>query len=269
MSFEDAVDPALQKLFITGGAFVKGLLPSRNTVRSWLIAAYSERQLEVKASLANSRSCIVVSLDAWSSPNALSLLGVVGHWIDAQCHLKTALLGLRPLGGHGGAAVAQVLATVIDTYQIEDNIGAFQMDNTTSNDTTLDALITELPTLDTTSMDLTAMRLRCFGHIVNLVVKVLLFGTNLSAFEKDLDRASDNEAFDLWRQQGSIGHLHNIVTYISRSNQRIRAFKAVQRAISPGKQPLHLVKDIGVKWNSTYSMIKRAIELQPAIQRYC
>lgn len=121
----------------------------------------------------------MVSLDAWSSPNALSLLGVVGHWIDTEGHLKTTLLGLRPLGGHGGTAMAQVLAAVINTYEIEGNISAFQVDNAASNDTTLDALTEELPILDTTTSDLPAMRLRCFGHIVNLVVKALLFGTNL------------------------------------------------------------------------------------------
>ena len=269
ISFEDATHSSLRKVIINGGPHTKDLIPTRNTVRSWLIATYKERLLDVKSSLANSRSRIVVSLDVWSSPNAVSLLGVVGHWMDEHCHLKTALLGLKPLHGHSGYAMAQVLSEVLTTYEIEGNISAFQMDNATSNDTTLDALLEELPSLNLTPLDLTEKRLRCFGHIINLVVKALLFGTNLSAFEKDLDRASDHEAFDLWRKQGAIGRLHNLVTYISRSDQRTRNFIAVQKALSPSKKALHLVKDIGVKWNSTYSMIKRALELQPAIQQYC
>lgn len=32
---------------------------------------------------------------------------------------------------------------------------------------------------------------------------------------------------------------------------------------------LHLIKDNGVRWNSTYYMINRAIKLQAAIKRYC
>jgi hypothetical protein len=107
-------------------------------------------------------------------------------------------------------------------------------------------------------------RFQCFGHIINSVVKALLFGIRSSAFQKDLQEASDLESFKIWRQQGSIGHLHNIVTYIACSEQRVRDFEVVQRVV-PGEIALHLVKDTGVRRNSTYLMIQRALRLQPAI----
>lgn len=77
------------------------------------------------------------------------------------------------------------------------------------------------------------------------------------------------QSFTLWRKHGAIGRLHNIVTYITRSEQRLRAFEAVQLAIAPANKPLRLVKDIGVRWNSTFAMIQRALRLEPAIDRYC
>lgn len=229
---------------------------------------YHERIEDIKASLVASRSRITLSMDGWSAPNDISLLGVVGHWIDQHCNLKTTLLGLRRLNAHDGSEIAEILGSIITDYKIEDKIAAFQMDNASNNDTALTALMSKRPSIWLVAEPFKQKRLRCFGHIINLVVKALLFGTRSSNFQKDLQEASDLESFKIWRQQGSIGHLHNIVTYISRSEQRLRDFEAAQR-VAPGEIALHLVKDTGVRWNSTYSMIQRALRLQPAIQRYC
>jgi hypothetical protein len=53
-------------------------------------------------------------------------------------------------------------------------------------------------------------------------------------------------------------------------NSRWRAFEATQKEkVDASMFTLQLVRDLGVRWNSTYAMIKRARELQNAIQRYC
>lgn len=196
-TFEEAANPFLREVIINGGPHAKGLLPSRKTVRSWLLNTYYERLDKVKEQLANSRSCITLSLDGWSTPNDISMLGVVSHWINEQCELKTALLALRPLDSHSGKAIADTLSTVITTYELEGKIGAFQMDNASNNDTTLEALSSALPSLNLSMTDMVLMRLRYFGHIVNLVVKALLFGTNTSAFEDDLQHANEHQSFAL------------------------------------------------------------------------
>lgn len=258
-TFEEATHPALRKLILTGCPIVKGLLPSRNTIRSWLMSTYSDCQFDVKESLHTARSKVVLSLDAWSAPNHLSLLGVVGHWLDESRSLKTALLGLRPMRSHTGADIATVVSEVITTYNLKGKVSAYQMDNATNNDTALAAMNSGSQT-----------RLRCLGHIVNLVVKALLFGTMTSAFQKELREASDEDAFKLWRQHGAIGRLHNLVTYIMRSDGRLREFEATQKVVAGDlERTLHLKKDFGVRWNSTYYMIQRALRLQSAIQRYC
>jgi hypothetical protein len=43
------------------------------------MTTYKERLNDVQESINNSRSKIVLSLNSWSAPNKLSLLGVVGH----------------------------------------------------------------------------------------------------------------------------------------------------------------------------------------------
>jgi hypothetical protein len=101
-----------------------------------------------------------------------------------------------------------VVSTVIKAFGIEHNLGVFQTDNTTNNDTALAALAASIP-----SLEVKDSRLRCFGYIVNLVVKAILYGD--TQLQSQLDDCSDHEACKVWRKQGAIGRLHNLVTYIS------------------------------------------------------
>jgi hypothetical protein len=102
----------------------------------------------VRKCLVSSRSKINLSFDVWSLPNRLSLLGVVSHWIDYDLKLKTCLLALRPLEGYQGRDITAVILPVIQSLNIEHKLGAFQMDNTTNNDTALEALTIDIPSLD-------------------------------------------------------------------------------------------------------------------------
>jgi len=65
--------------------------------------------------------------------------------------------------------------------------------------------------------------LRCFGHILNLVTKALLFGWDSNAFEVDIltTKALNNEVveLDFWRKKGPVSKLHNIISYIQGSPQ--------------------------------------------------
>jgi hypothetical protein len=104
---------------------MKDLLPSRNTIRSWLLSTYIERLSDIKNSILNARSKIVLSLNSWLAPNNLSLLRVVRHWIDNDRVLKTALLGLRPLDGHASSDIADVLRKVVETFDLIGRVIAY------------------------------------------------------------------------------------------------------------------------------------------------
>jgi hypothetical protein len=124
-SFEAATHPKLREVILLGGPTVKDLLPSRNTIRSWLLSTYTERLSDVKNSILNARSKIVLSLDSWLAPNNLSLLGVVGYWIDNNCVLKTALLGLCPLDSYTGSDITDVLRKVVETFDLTGRVSAY------------------------------------------------------------------------------------------------------------------------------------------------
>jgi hypothetical protein len=158
ITFKQAASPWLRKVILGGTPSIERLLPCARTVRAWLLSTYNERITDVRSSLDSSRSRIHLSLDAWSSPNRLLLLGMVGHWIDEKRTIKTALLGLRPVEGHHGHEIADTLLQVITTFSIKSKLGAFEMDNATNNDTALEALALSIP-----GVDVPQQRLRCFG----------------------------------------------------------------------------------------------------------
>jgi hypothetical protein len=78
---------------------------------------------------------------------------------------------LKVLQGHYGYEIVDVLQKVIRNYSLKNKVSAFQTDNTSNNDTALEALTISLDG----AFDTKQSQLRCFGHIVNLVVKSLLF----------------------------------------------------------------------------------------------
>lgn len=222
----------------------------------------------MKLKLQQATSKINISFDLWQSSNDMEFCGVVAHWIDEHQQLKTALLSLpRIIGERTGEAIARIILNVLSFYEIESKVGCFQLDNASNNDTYIDTVALKIKHVKKLEH-----RLRCLGHVINLVVKATIFGEGLSKLQKDLAGASDNEDFDIWRKQGGIGKLHSLVKYINRTEARVNAFKVAQEAcnaLAEDSTYYKLVKDGGVRWNSIYYMICRGNKLEASIRFYC
>jgi hypothetical protein len=96
------------------------------------------------------------------------------------------------------------------------------MDNAGNNNTLIKHLSAFFPNVRNQS------RLRCAGHIINLIVKAILFGGGISKFEREILGCSDKDKFNLWRKRGPHGKLHNTIRYINRSDQRRQEFASYQ-----------------------------------------
>ncbi len=78
------------------------------------------------------------------------------------------LLGFKDTKGvKAGDMIAGIIAKVINDYEVGQNLGAFMMDNAGDNNTMLKELTTGF------DIDVDFSRLRCLGHIINLVVKAV------------------------------------------------------------------------------------------------
>lgn len=253
------------------------LLPkSGNTIRDWVMKDFGKCKEQITRKLAESEGQVHLSFDLWTSPNSLALLGVVGHWMSKDKHLQTTLLGLRRLqGAHSGENMSAVVLDVVKNFRIQTRLGYFVLDNAETNDTCVKSLSDhiDLPVLSGQPF---SRRLRCFGHILNLVVKAFLFGNDADAFEVESRNRQglNDEAAELhaWRKRGSIGKLHNVVMFIRRSPQRMEEFLKIQGNIhteagddSTSSPLLQVVEDNATRWNSTYNMIYRALQVKDAV----
>ena len=106
---------------------------------------------------------------------------------------------------------------------INDKLSYFMADNATNNDKALRFLDRAIRNDGKIGFDVEENRLRCLGHILNLAVKVLLFGSNVVVLDmemedfedKDVDtNDNDGEEARKWRTRGVVGKLHNIVIFI-------------------------------------------------------
>ena len=113
---------------------------------------------------------------------------------------------------------------------------------------------------------------RCAGHILNLVAKAILFGSDVNAFESELqDLSFVEQELGKWRKKGPTGKLHNVVKYTTASPQRIEAFEDIQRKNSADMDDvaiLKLVKDNFTRWNSFDDCAERAITLRASIDDF-
>ncbi|OAR03118.1 hypothetical protein LLEC1_06175 [Akanthomyces lecanii] len=207
-----------------------GSLPTHSTMREWIIRSFNHHKGVVTELLGLSLSRIDISFGAWSSRMFTSLLGLTS---------RTFLLGLpRIEGRHSGENLADRVSEIIQEYNIEGRIAYFVTDNAESNDTCLDHLAVEL------GFDKQQRRLRCGGHIINLVARSILFGTDADAFEEDCQAEKDIEDdVRLWRA---------------------KVYEHV--ALGPDDHTTYdVVTDNGTRWNSSEAMMERGRLLRNAL----
>ena len=107
--------------------------------------------------------------------------------VDYYGHKQTALIGLpRLLGTHTGENLYSCIKPVIEHYNISDKLGCFMIDNSGDNNELMELLANDFEVIDP-DRD----HLHCAGHIINLVVKAILFGKGVSKLQRQLVGASD------------------------------------------------------------------------------
>ena len=245
---------------------LSALPSSHGTLVEYIKQSHQQRRDQLQDLLLSAQSRIHISFDIWMSTNGLSLLGVVSHFLNANMQHRTALLGLPRLrGSHSGENIASRLARIIQNYKISQKLGLFQMDNASNNNTCMERLMALVPGIHEQA------RLRCLGHIFNLVVKAIVFGEGINDFERQLLGCSSRDHYKLWSSLSAIGKIHNNVRWILRSDRRRQDFADCQaEALEDDEIYSHyeLILDGGVRWNAVYNMLRRAKKLRKAFEHF-
>src|SRR6266536_6510172 len=147
-------------------------LPSSGyTIKNWLLEEFKRKKSILKEELRISKSLIYLTFNGWTSLNKLGFLDVVVYYISLNGEIKASLLDLRQLKGtHSGENIVKIMRTLIYKYKIENRIGYFIFDNISFND----ICVRELLFYIKSNISSKYRRLRYFGYIINLVVKIFL-----------------------------------------------------------------------------------------------
>jgi hypothetical protein len=243
-------------------------------VRRYILSFFAEMKLRVKQNLRRAEAKIHFSFDMWSAPNHHAYQAIVAHWLDPDGKLHAALLDLhRFRGAHTGLNQAGHFYDTLNDYEIHHFVGKFNVDNASNNDTALEEISRRLQAEGYPSFDPVEDRLRCFGHVLNLAVKALLWGANVDAFERENGNQPNREADDVaelvrWRRKGPLGKLHNVLNYIRKTPQRLDRFAKLVKEIDP-LETVHTVFVGNVtRWSSDYESLQRALRLREAIEDF-
>jgi hypothetical protein len=148
---------------------------------------------------------------------------------DADFKQQDTIIAFRNFfGDHTGAAQASIVRAVLDDYEISRKFHCFVGDNASSNDSKLIKGLNLHPNVNIDA----SHRIRCAGHIINLVVNSTLYGDGVSKWEEELAAAAPKEQFRLFRQLGVVGRLHNFVNAVCVSHKRRELFNELQEELT-------------------------------------
>ncbi|KAM0742766.1 hypothetical protein ACQRIT_002943 [Beauveria bassiana] len=270
LAFATVEHKELQAIFeyLNPSVRICGANLTADSIRSRVLSAFKEHKDKVVEVLQRSPGLVHLSFDGWRSGNRLALYGIACFYRDESNKPCKIAIGVPELSSrHSGANIAIQILDVIDQYAIRDKVGYFTLDNAENNDTAMDEIGKDL------GFDGRMRRGRCFGHILNLSAKALLFGKNLGAFETELtgEALLAEAEYELWQKRGPVGKIHNIVAEIHRSDRLTYMLRGLQlddinKALDPkvrARKPLSVVVDNDTRWLSQLYMIRRAIKLRP------
>jgi hypothetical protein len=235
-----------------------------------ILKVYEENKAGIKRVLAAAPGRIHIAFDGWRSNNRHALYGIVCYFLNTFGRPEKLVLGLPELAErHSGENIAAHVIEVLESYDIANKVGYFTLDNASNNDTAMEEIGKTL------GFKGKSRRLRCFGHVLNLAVKALLFGHSSEAFEDDGENELvDSKAHELWRRKGPVGKLHNLVLWIHRSDLLTNLLRSLQlmaysTSVDPtvrARKPLDVVTDVATRWLSTLYMIRRALLLKSFLE---
>ena len=207
-SFTTAKDPDLRAIFeyLNPSVSITEAHISDVTVRAIAVREFNANKLAVRETLRKSPGQIHIQFDGWRSGNRHALYGVTCIFRSLDNRPRKCVLGLPELlGRHTGENIAGEILDIVREFEIEHKLGYFTLDNASNNKTTMEILGREL------RFNWKKRWVRCIGHVVNIVVKHMLFGQDPDAFEKkiydgQLTAAREHEQ---WRKRGPVGKWPN------------------------------------------------------------
>lgn len=201
-------------------------IPCRKTFGKYLDEKYDEISVKYKE-LIRTIINITLTTDLWTdSLNNRSFLGITAHYLVGS-EMESIMLGVHEFpGSHTSDNIKEKLSDILFDWGIPlDNVSAIVTDNAANIVKAAKDLFGE------------NRHVGCNAHKINLIV------------QNSLSRVPSLNM--------SLSKVKSIVTFVKKSNLASNALRE--------KSNLKLKQDVPTRWNSTYYMLKRFIELRRVV----
>jgi len=165
-------------------------LPSADTVKRDIMNRFALERYGISAMLQDAPGRLSFAIDAWTSSNVISFLGITVHWLDKDWKYQNLLLDLEPLSGsHTGDNMCSVFMETCLRFKILDKALAITTDSASNNNTFISSLVSNCRD-QRIILSAKSLHVRCLAHVINLAVQEFLKGLNSQALE-------DENAYDM------------------------------------------------------------------------
>ncbi|KNE97968.1 hypothetical protein PSTG_08645 [Puccinia striiformis f. sp. tritici PST-78] len=150
-------------------------LPTRKAVSKDIHKLYSAIQEQYRVELQAHKGALYLGADVWQSPNGVDILGVVIYRLKERgsgpFELEAMPLDfIRLSRRHTGEYMAESVCLVVEKFGIQDKVHGLVTDNASNNE----VMVRELKRLKWPHFKGKTHWIRCFAHILNLIVQTIL-----------------------------------------------------------------------------------------------
>jgi hypothetical protein len=250
---------------------------SHSSIPPRIRSSFEREQLRIKQHLHQSLSCIHLCTDSWWAGRTLQkeFQGINAQWVTPEGRLQKALLCLPALAdGHAGSQVAPHVIRMLQFYEIEDRLGWITGDNHGANDTLCRELGDHMAAKGLQWWSPNQRRLRCFGHIANLITHAFLFAKDIEAVDIAFGRAANSQEYTMDEAIALLSTVDDKGWSSVPTLQKIDKFAAALT-----KQRLHklwmahakkrLTRPNDTRWHGWLTLIEQAGQERPAYAAIC
>ena len=240
-------------------------IPSADTVKGDILEMFKQKRDVLRTKLHDFDCRMSFTLDGWTTPNNKAFLGITIHYIDNNWTLQDILMDVVELSGpHSGENLSDAFEKSAEELCVLTKMLAITCDNAANNDVLLQKLEDHCK-LNNIEFNAKWNHVRCIAHIMNLAVQAILKAVKIGKPQEEEELLEEIE-----NEKGGVAikdvasKLRKVIVKIRSSPQRSRRF--AQQCEIAGLPVKNLILDIKTRWNSTFHMMERANELQPALE---